>query len=85
MTTIARAPRYAFARGEEVLARLTGTEPYHVQGGGPLSPACIPSWTIGRIVAAGRRQRGAAYLLRFQHDDAECVCWIDESAIDGVC
>jgi hypothetical protein len=85
MTTAARAHGYAFTRGEEVVARLAGVRPYHLQGGGPLSPACIPSWTIGSIVAAGRRRRRAAYLLRFRHDDGDCMCWIDESAIDGVC
>lgn len=85
MTTMARAQRYAFARGEEVVARLCGVEPYHLQGGGPLGVGCTPSWTIGRIIAARTQGGRPAYLLRFRHDDGECVCWIDESAIDGVC
>jgi hypothetical protein len=85
MTMAAQVPGYAFARGEEVVVRLRGAAPYHVRGGGPLSSACTPSWTIGRILAARRRRHRPAYLLQVRHDDSDCVCWIDESAIDGIC
>jgi len=85
MTMPAQASSYAFARGEEVVARLIGVAPYHLHGGGPLSAACTPPWTIGRILVARRRHRRPAYLLQFRHDDCECLCWVDESAIDGTC
>jgi len=77
--------QYAYARGEEVIARLSGTDVYHVQGGGQLSEACVPNWTIAQIVSARRRRTCATYLVRFRHDECECFVWVSESSIDGVC
>ena len=77
--------RYAYARGEEVIARLSGADVYHVQGGGHLSEACVPGWTIGKIVSAQRGRAGTAYLLRFKHDGCDCLCWVSETSIDGIC
>lgn len=85
METATHTEDYAYSRGEEVLAHLAGTEVYHVQGGGPLGPACIPAWTIGEVMGARCPDGRHAYLLRFPHDEGECLCWVSESSIEGVC
>ncbi|MHB8376919.1 MAG: hypothetical protein ACYDEB_08180 [Dehalococcoidia bacterium] len=80
--TVQPAP-FAYARGEEVLASLAGVDVHHMQGGGRLAPACVPPWMIGTIIGARRSGAVPAYLLRFLHDDCDCVCWVDEAAIEG--
>lgn len=74
---------FAYARGEEVLAHLAAADVHHLRGGGRLAPACVPSWMIGTIIGARRTAGTPAYLLRFLHDGCECVCWVDETAIEG--
>ena len=85
MTTASQPGQYAYARGEEVVARLAGKDVYHVQGGGHLGEACVPGWTIGKIMSKRRRHARPSYLLWFRHDDCDCFCWVNESSIDGVC
>ena len=74
---------FAYVRGEEVLAHLGAADVHHLRGGGRLAPACVPSWMIGTIIGARRTAGTPAYLLRFLHDGCECVCWVDEAAIEG--
>jgi hypothetical protein len=77
---------FAYARGEEVVVRLRRARVFHLEGGGGLSAACVPSWTIGYVMATRRDGRGrASYLVRFSHDGSDCVCWVRERAIEGVC
>lgn len=85
MNVAPRRRHYAYARGEEVLAHLSQARVYHVRGGGQLSEACVPPWTIGRIIGTRRPAGEPAYLLAFPHDDSDCVCWVAETAIEGVC
>jgi hypothetical protein len=85
MNVEARPQSFAYARGEEVLAHLARAQVYHIQGGGRLSDACRPSWTIAKVIGTRAGGRQPRYLLAFQHDGSECMCWVREGAIEGVC
>lgn len=84
MTTAARS--FAYARGEEVIAHLRRAPVYSIEHGGRIGRACVPRWTIACVMACASDARGhRRYLLRFAHDGADCVCWVGERAIEGVC
>jgi hypothetical protein len=80
---IADAGVFAYAPGEEVVARLEGLAAWEVEGRRRVPPGCLPSWTIGVVV--GRRSAGAGgqYLLQFRRHGLRCLCLVPERAIDG--
>ena len=75
---------FAYEAGEEVVAGLSGVEALDVERCAPVPAACMPPWTIGRVVAWVRRAGRPAYVLRFRRHGAVCLCVVDEDAIEGV-
>jgi len=84
MNGIEAVRAFGYRPGEEVVADMAGVEVFDVEYGAALAAACLPAWTIGRIVSCVRREERPAYVLAFEHHGSSCVCIADESAIAGV-
>jgi hypothetical protein len=77
------AGAFAYETGEEVVARTAGVDAFDVERCAPVPAACMPPWTIGRIVARVRHAGRPAYVLRFGHHGSACLCFVGEDAVEG--
>lgn len=74
---------FGYDVGEEVVVNLHGVEAFDVDRGTPVPEECMPSWTIGGIVARVERPRRPYYLVKFEHHDVRCLVIAGEGSIEG--
>lgn len=75
---------FAYAIGEEVVARLDDAEVFSLDDEAPLPAVSRPNWTIGSIMACFIRDGQPSYLLRFRICRAAYVSVVSEHLIDGI-
>lgn len=75
---------FAYAIGEEVVARLDDADVFSLDDEAPLPEAARPNWTIGSVMACFVRDGQPSYLLRFRTCCAAYVSVVSERAIDGI-
>ena len=83
MTIAHEIHQFTYAVGEEVVFGLTHADAFDLDRGAPMTPACMPSWTIGAIVACTRRGEVPAYLVRFEHHGVACLAIAAQEQIEG--
>jgi hypothetical protein len=74
---------FAYALGEDVVARLDGVEVYSLDHAALLPSAFYPGWTIATVMEQELVQGDRRYVLRFLLGDDAYVVRVQEAAIDG--
>ena len=84
MNAVQPATGFAYAVGEEVVARLDRAEIFDVTRGVELAAGPRPRWTIGSVVDCISMGGGRGYVLCTRHRGDTYVCVVPEDGIDGV-
>ncbi|MDP9237989.1 MAG: hypothetical protein M3P30_11445 [Chloroflexota bacterium] len=83
MTVMRQIEQFAYGVGEEVVFGLTQAEAFDLDRGAPITPASMPAWTIGVIVARKREGGVPSYLVRFEHHRVPCLTLAGQHQIEG--
>jgi hypothetical protein len=84
VNAIQPAAGFAFALGEEVVARLDCAEILDVARGVEVSTAPRPAWTIGSVIDQVALAGGRGYVLRSRYRGDTYVCIVPEDGIEGL-
>ncbi len=84
MNAVQPASGFAYAVGEEVVARLDGAEIFDVARGVEIAAGRRPGWTIGSVVDCISMGGGRGYVLCSRYRGETYVCLVPEEGIDGV-
>jgi hypothetical protein len=80
----AQAETFVYEIGEEVVVRLEDVDLMEVEQQALIPRALLPTWTIGRITSFVTGGERPSYLLSTELRELNCICVVDEEAIEGL-